>query len=112
MVSLMSASSVKGDHTGLGQGGFFCHSKKMSPHGLRGSLTWCSTGGTHRAKGGGPLSSAAEACRCMSMMGSGFCADAGTATRSINTAVLILILAPYSSLPALPISTDRFWYRD
>jgi hypothetical protein len=74
MVCSMSSRSVRGDQTGLGHGGCFSRAAIFSCHGLFGSPSGSSASiGTQRATGGGPVASAATACRCMSMISGRSC---------------------------------------
>src|SRR5688500_4968461 len=70
-----SSASVFGDQTGSAHGGFLRRAMKPSAKGRAGSHVASSVGEVQIASGGGPLSSALPACRCMSITGSGVCGD-------------------------------------
>ena len=81
-------SSATGDQTGSAHGGFFIQPRNCSAHAPRWSQAGIPTSPRHTPTGGGPWSSAAMACRCISMTGSGpddDCAGALHAGISITT---------------------------
>jgi hypothetical protein len=70
IVCCITSRSVIGDQTGLLHGGFFTMAMNTAPKGWAGSHAGNGSIGVQMPSGGGPWSSAAMACRCMSMMGS------------------------------------------
>ena len=78
-VSRITPSSVSGPQIGFLHGGFFVASVSTWAHSSCGSCAGNGSPG-QKAMGGGPFSSAREACRCMSMTG-GVCAAAGVAAK-------------------------------
>src|SRR5688572_3561452 len=86
IVSCINSASVAGDHTGSAHGGFLVIARNSCAYGACCVHPGMGLIGVHTASGGGPWLLAAEACKCMSIIGSRVCSSAGAgASRTTAT---------------------------